>query len=121
MQFCCVKYTGENTFTFFVKRSIVLLMLFLFAGMPVVEMLHSHDDEPSSGIYSHEKVDVSHAKCQFCHHFAQHQPIPLISISSLSLLHFEVPALLVKPAPDQGLMSLPGVSWTNKGPPVLYI
>lgn len=120
MQFCCVNCSGENRVSFVLKRFVMLLMLSVFAAAPVLDLLHVHEAETVSGVHEQERIGSAHLKCHFCHHFAQHHPVPLIEIATLSLLYFESFDLRLRPAPAHRLLDLPGISWTNKGPPSLF-
>lgn len=99
---------------------IIYMMLAIFAAMPLLEAFHSHDAESVTTTQDDQRLAKAHTDCHFCHQFSQHQPIPLVPIRSLSILFFgSIPSLFPIDA-VQELILLPGLSWTNKGPPMLF-
>ena len=94
--------------------------------MPVLEAFHNHDSDgivvassDQSNINKHDNTIKHKSECKFCHHISRHQPVPLINIQAVSLLYLASFNLLDKTGTVQKLVLLPGVSWTNKGPPSL--
>ncbi|WP_432710639.1 hypothetical protein [Pedobacter sp.] len=109
----------RNRFSLAGCRLIIYMMLAIFAAMPLVQAFHSHDSESISFSKDDQQLAKSHTDCHFCHQFSQNQPVPLLPIRSLSVLFFgSIPSIFPIDA-VQELISLPGVSWTNKGPPAI--
>jgi hypothetical protein len=119
MQLCSVKHRKENIFSLVAKRLVVFLMLLLFAGAPVINMLHTHHDEHVTNTHHGDSVSEFHLKCEICDHFTQHQPTPLLDIATLSLIYFEGNVAVINGQVNQKLLSLSGLGWSNKGPPSL--
>lgn len=124
MQFCCVNFKRHHIISIALARFIILLMVSLFAGMPVLEAFHNHDSHDivvassdHSNIKKHENIIKHKSECKFCHHISRHQPVPLINIQAVTLLYLASFNLLNKTGIVAKLVLLPGVSWTNKGPP----
>jgi len=96
---------------------IIYMMLAIFAAMPLLQAFHSHEPENISTTQDDQRMAKAHADCHFCHQFSHHQPVPLTAIRLLSILFFGgIPSLFPIDA-VQKLILLPGLSWTNKGPP----
>lgn len=127
MHLCCMTNKGIHTSFLVLNKIIIALMVFIFTVMPVIEAFHNHESCAETEVETvvknnfetHKKFSfVKHqSNCKFCHQLSHHQPIPLLSISSVSLLYFVNSNLLPSNHTFQKLVLLPGVSWTNKGPP----
>ena len=99
---------------------IIYMMLAVFAAMPLLQAFHNHEPENISTTQDDQRLAKAHTDCHFCHQFSQNQPVPLTAIRSLSILFFgSIPSLFPIDA-VQELILLPGLSWTNKGPPTLF-
>ncbi len=117
MQLCSVNHRKENIFPLVAKRLVVFLMLLVFTGAPVVNMLHTHHDDQVTNLHHGESISEFHVKCEICDHFTPHQPIPLVDIATLSLNYFEGDVTVINGPVNQRLLSLSGLGWSNKGPP----
>ena len=100
------------------KRFVTVLMVLLFAGAPVIDVLHHHDDSVST-VLKGENVTAHQVKCKICDHSTHHQPIPLLDIATMTLIHFEGNVHTINTPVNQKLLSLSGLGWSNKGPPTL--
>jgi hypothetical protein len=99
---------------------IIYMMLAIFVAMPLLQAFHSHDTESLVTTQDDQRLVKAHPDCHFCHQFSHNQPIPLIPIRSLSIMFFgSIPSLFPIDA-VQELILLPGLSSTNKGPPVFF-
>jgi hypothetical protein len=141
MQLCCVINSLPHILVELAKRSLAFLMLTIFMLAPVVEVLHSHTgaDEHLTVILTDQAsschtemsvedpqqsscgqtVDILHIKCKICDHFAHQQPVSSFEVPTLELIHFDGKVSTVTPVFDDRLLSLPGLSQTNKGPPAI--
>jgi hypothetical protein len=98
---------------------IIYMMLAVFAAIPLLQAFHSHEPEGIVTTQDDERMAKSHTDCHFCHQISQNHPVPLVSFRSLSILFFgSIPSVFPIDA-VQALVSLPGLSSTNKGPPSL--
>lgn len=130
MHLCCMTNKGIHTSFLVLNKIIIMLMVFIFTVMPVIEVFHNHETglETEIGsmvkntLYTYKKLSFEkhHPNCKFCHQLSHHQPAPVLSISSITLLYFEKSNLLTSNLTFQKLVLLPGVSWTNKGPPAHF-
>lgn len=110
----------SNRFSLAGAHLIIYMMLAVFAAIPLMQAFHSHEAESVATTQDDQRLAKAHTDCHFCHQFSQNQPVPLLPIRSLSVLFFgSIPSLFPIDA-VQELILLPGVSWTNKGPPVLF-
>lgn len=110
------------------KRLLAFFMLVIFVAAPVLQTLHSHSDaDEHVSETSHQQIcdphqqviDVLHVQCKICDHFAHHQPLSSLDVHTHLLGRFEGTLSDVLPVFDARLLDLPGLSQTNKGPPVL--
>lgn len=127
MHLCCMKNKGIHTSFLVLNKIIIALMVFIFTIMPVLEVFHNH--ESSSEIETETVLTNTFSvnkktsfkkpqlNCKFCHQLSHHQPTSLLSISSISLVYFTNSNSLISNHTFQKTVLLPGVSWTNKGPP----
>ncbi len=102
-------------------RFVAVLMLLLFAGSPVFQLLHSHQDNAVCHTDSRQKITESHPRCELCKHVAHHHPVFTASVSSVQLLYADRQIALINTRADNTLVLLPGVSWSNKGPPASIV
>ena len=98
---------------------VALLMLLLFAGTPVFQLLHSHQDDTVCCTHADQTIAEYHPKCEVCKHLAYHHPSFTVTVSSLLLLHADRQMGVINTFFDNTLVLLPGVSWSNKGPPAV--
>lgn len=127
MHLCCMKNKGIHISFLVLNKIVITLMVFIFAGMPLLEIFHAHEtnSETELKIVVKNSFDANkrpsfqkhQPNCKFCHQLSHHQLTPLLSISSISLLYFTHSNLLISNNSVQKLIPLPGLSWTNKGPP----
>ncbi|WP_256004355.1 hypothetical protein [Pedobacter deserti] len=106
-------FNGKNCL-----RLVAVLMLLLLAGSPVFQLLHSHQDDTACHSGCGPAIGQYHPKCEVCKHVAHHHPIFTARVSSLQLLYADRQIALINTPSDNTLVLLPGVSWSNKGPPV---
>ncbi|MEJ5963960.1 hypothetical protein [Pedobacter immunditicola] len=118
MQFCGVKPHKGNIFLLAAKRFVTVLMVLLFAGAPVMDVLHHHEDSVSTQLQG-ENLTSHQVKCELCDHTTHHQPIPLLDMATMTLIHFEGNVQTINTQVNQKLLSLAGLGWSNKGPPSL--
>lgn len=127
MHLCCMKNKGIHISFLVLNKMVITLMVFIFTGMPLLEIFHTHETDSETELKIEVKnsfntnkknsFQVHQPSCKFCHQLSHHQPTPLLSISSISLLYFTHSNLLISNNTVQKLIPLPGLSWTNKGPP----
>lgn len=127
MHLCCMKNKGIHTSFLVLNKIIITLMVFIFTIIPVLEVFHNHESSSETvtvtvfkntfGANKKSSFEKHHINCKFCHQLSHHQPASLLSISSVSLLYFTKSSLLLSNRDFQKLVLLPGISWTNKGPP----
>jgi len=127
MHLCCMLNKGIHTSFLVLNKIIITLMVFIFTVMPVLEVFHTHEtiSVSESETMLKNTFDVNkkfsfekhQPNCKFCHQLSHHQPTSLLSILSIALLYFVNSNLLISNNTFQKLVLLPGVSWTNKGPP----
>ena len=109
----------SNRFSLAGCHLIIYMMLAIFAAMPLMQAFHHHEPQSVAATQDDQRLNKAHLDCHFCHQFSQTQPVPLLPIRLLSVLFYgSIPSLFPVDA-VQELILLPGVSWTNKGPPVL--
>mgnify|MGYP003499683015 CR=1 FL=1 len=96
---------------------IMYLMMSIFVSAPILQSFHSHDQSTSSSAADQEILYAHEADCQLCYHFAHQQVGHHLSLTPFSIVFIgNIPSI---PLTHHvwGLISLPGLSWTNKGPP----
>jgi hypothetical protein len=119
MQLCCVIDGNKYSVSHAIKGLIVFLMVFLFAGAPVIDALHAHEHPCQTAILDGHSVAEAQVKCKICDHFAHHQPAVSMLVASVQLLRAEGKVTTLQTYYSDKLLGLSGLGWTNKGPPIL--
>lgn len=96
---------------------ITFVMMAIFMSAPLIQSFHSHDTVSISVASDQDALISYDADCDLCDHFTHQQQHYFLSLTPFSVTYFgNVPAI---PTTHHvvGPVALPGLSWTNKGPP----